>query len=42
MDLSSVLGWGSPIGLGVLIGGIGLMWKGFAALMTARKNKLQG
>lgn len=41
MDLSSVLGWGSPIGLGVLFVGIGLMWKGFAALTMARKNKPQ-
>ena len=38
MDWTTVLGWGSPIGLGVLIGGIGLAWKGFASLSGARKK----
>jgi hypothetical protein len=39
MDWTSLLGWGSPIGLGVLLGGIGLAWKGFAALVASRNVK---
>ena len=28
MDWGHILGWGSPIGLGVFLGGLGLCFKG--------------
>ena len=39
MDWNTVLGWGSPIGLGVFFAGIGIVWKGWAKLMVAYKSK---
>lgn len=35
MDWTTLLGWGSPIGLGVLLAGIGLIWRGWASLRAA-------
>ena len=37
MDWTSVLGWGSPIGLGIFFGGVGLFVKNYVGL--ARRNK---
>ena len=39
MDWNTILGWGSPIGLGVLLLGIGMMWSGWAKLLSVRINK---
>jgi len=35
MDWTTLLGWGSPIGLGVLLAGIGLIWRGWGSLRGA-------
>jgi hypothetical protein len=39
MDWSSVLGWGSPIGIGVFFAGWGVLWLAIAKFQAVRQLK---